>query len=430
MKIVGIDIGTTSICGIVLDGESGRVLRSKTINSNAFLKGCAPWEKIQSPEKIISIAMGILSELLDEHTAAIGVTGQMHGIVYLDREGTAISPLYTWQDERGNQPYKETTYAKYLGSFSGYGNVTDFYNRENGIRPAEAVNYCTIQDYLVMKLCGQKTPCLHTSNGASFGLYDLEKNTFSYEVELEVTGDYKIAGTYQGTPVGLAIGDNQASVFSTLAEQDQVLLNVGTGSQVSIISDSVLHGEDLEVRPYFDNRFLVVGSALCGGRAYSMLKDFYREVLGYIVTVDDEQVYAMMDRMLETMERTSLKVDPRFAGTRREEGRTGSITGITTGNFHPGEFTLGVLEGMAAELYAMYLQMNCRKTGLVGSGNGIRKNKNLMKLAEQMFDMKLRIPLHMEEASYGAALYAGIAAGCWKNSKEAQKCICYVDEER
>ena len=34
----------------------------------------------------------------------IGVTGQMHGILYLDGEGNAVSPLYTWQDARGDAP--------------------------------------------------------------------------------------------------------------------------------------------------------------------------------------------------------------------------------------------------------------------------------------------------------------------------------------
>ena len=27
---------------------------------------------------------------------------QMHGIVYVDKEGNCVSPLYTWQDARGS----------------------------------------------------------------------------------------------------------------------------------------------------------------------------------------------------------------------------------------------------------------------------------------------------------------------------------------
>ena len=55
MQAIGIDIGTTSICGVVLNGETGALVRSVTKNSEAFLQGVAAWEKIQSVEKIVSI---------------------------------------------------------------------------------------------------------------------------------------------------------------------------------------------------------------------------------------------------------------------------------------------------------------------------------------------------------------------------------------
>lgn len=122
MKAIGIDIGTTSVCGILIDAETGGVEKSVTKNSNAFIEGCAEWEKIQSVDKIMTVATVILEGLIAEcgDVSVIGVTGQMHGIVYTDKAGNAVSPLYTWQDGRGNLPYKDTTYAKYLNSFSGY----------------------------------------------------------------------------------------------------------------------------------------------------------------------------------------------------------------------------------------------------------------------------------------------------------------------
>lgn len=426
MQIIGIDIGTTSICGIAMDTELGVVLRSKTVNSYAFIEGNKPFEKLQSPEKIISLAKEILDSLICKETVAVGVTGQMHGIVYTDKNGKAISPLYTWQDERGNQQYKGTTYAEYLGSFSGYGNVTDFYNCENGLRPQEAIAYCTIHDYFVMQLCGLKRPLIHASDAASFGLYDLQNNRFDYEVNADIVTDYCIAGTYQNIPVSIAVGDNQASVFSTLADEENVLLNVGTGSQVSIISDHIVESDNIETRPYFENKFLVVGAALCGGRAYSILKDFYAQILGYVTEVTEEQVYAIMSRMLSSIENTSLKVDTRFAGTRKNAHITGSITGITTENFTPAEITLGVLDGMASELYGMYRQMQTLKSGVVGSGNGIRKNKHFVKIAEAKFGTAMKIPAHMEEAAVGAALFAAIACGIFKNAHEAQQLIRYI----
>lgn len=454
MKAIGIDIGTTSVCGILMNIETGRIEKSVTENSEAFLEGCAPWEKIQSVDKIMFTAMQILEELIEEdiaeNIAVIGVTGQMHGIVYMDGEGKAVSPLYTWQDERGNLPYKDTTYAKYLNSFAGYGNVTDFYNKINGIRPAQAVHYGTIHDYFVMQLCGRKAPLVHTSDAASLGCFQLDTNSFTYDYPEEVTSQYRIAGEYKGFPVSVAIGDNQASVFSTLADESDILVNVGTGSQISVISDQKAKNPEIETRPYFEGKYLLVGAALCGGRAYSLLKNFYAQTFGYLKKLEDDEVYAIMNTMLKDdspkvfqadagnesgkesfrMNRQGraggeLHVDTRFAGTRQNPEQTGSITGITTQNFTPACLTRGVLCGMAEELLTMYRQMGITKSGLVGSGNGIRKNKALVNIFEEKFGAGMKIPAHLEEAAFGAALFGTIACGRFRNAAQAQKRIKY-----
>jgi len=82
MKAIGIDIGTTSVCGVLINVESGKLLASQTKNHSAFLPGCAEWEKIQSVDTIIAVATEILDGFIDDEVSVIGVTGQMHGIVY------------------------------------------------------------------------------------------------------------------------------------------------------------------------------------------------------------------------------------------------------------------------------------------------------------------------------------------------------------
>lgn len=425
MKAIGIDIGTTSVCGIVLDAQTGAVLKTCTKNSEAFIKSANSWESIQSVEKIMSIATEILESFIDGDTVAIGVTGQMHGIVYFDANGKAVSPLYTWQDKRGDLPYNGTTYAKELGSCAGYGNVTDFYNRKNGLVPKESTGYCTIHDYLVMQLCGLTRPIIHTSDAASFGCFDVTTNTFSYDCDMTVTSKYCVAGKYKGVPVSVAIGDNQASVLSTLADEEDVLINMGTGSQVSVISDLAITAPNIESRPYVDGKYLVVGSALCGGRAFSMLKNFYAEILGYAASIDEDEVYGIMKRMMDRPITPTLKVNTRFAGTREDSTVKGAITNITTDNFTPAQLTLGVLEGMTSELYEMYEKMNFKSKGIVGSGNGIRKNQKLVEIIQGRFGGKMKIPKHSEEASLGAALFALISVGAFKDAKQAQKLIQY-----
>lgn len=91
MKVIGIDIGTTTVSAVVLepDGHDGqKLLTSRTIANGSFLKG-ADWERIQDAEKLTDKAKAALDELLAAYpeTEAIGLTGQMHGIVYTDREG-------------------------------------------------------------------------------------------------------------------------------------------------------------------------------------------------------------------------------------------------------------------------------------------------------------------------------------------------------
>ncbi|MBQ1988301.1 MAG: hypothetical protein II234_00155 [Clostridia bacterium] len=119
-------------------------------------------------------------------------------------------------------------------------------------------------------------------------------------------------------------------------------------------------------------------------------------------------------------------MDTRFSGTRADESIRGSINGILTENFTPYALTSGVLEGMISELYQMYLDMGVKRKGIVGSGNGIRKNKKLAEIAENRFLSELKIPAHTEEAAYGAALFGMISAGIFKDSTSAKKLISYI----
>ena len=425
MQAIGIDIGTTSICGIVIDTETGACLQSITKDSNAFLSSDAPWEKIQSVQTIVTIAKDILHALISPQTCVIGVTGQMHGILYVDENGTCVSPLYTWQDGRGNQLYGDTTYADFLGSSSGYGCVTDFYNRENGLVPPNACGFCAIHDYFVMELCGLKHPLVHVSDAASFGLFDLKTKGFHYPTAFTVLDGYHMAGTYQNIPVSVAIGDNQASVLSTLSSNDDLLVNIGTGSQVSVICDDIVSGSNIETRPFFEGKYLAVGAALCGGRAYATLKDFYKALLVPISELDDTAVYELMSSHLKEVS-PALMVDTRFEGTRMDKSIRGSIENISTSNFTPAALTKGVLVGMVTELYDMYLIMGKKVTGIVGSGNGIRKNRDLANTISQIFGCPLKIPNHTEEAAFGAALYALLSSGRYQNINEARTQIKYI----
>lgn len=426
MRLLGIDIGTTSICAVAIDKESGECLGVRTQNAEAFLETPHSFEKIQDTKKIITLAKALLDELITEDTVSIGVTGQMHGIVYLDETGEAVSPLYTWQDKRADEPYQNTTYARHLGIFAGYGCASDFYNREKGIRPKNAVSFCTIHDYFVMYLTQRKTPLIHTTDASSFGLFDEKTLTFAYDYAPEVTADYTIAGTYRGIPVSVAIGDNQASVLSTLTDESGLLLNFGTGSQVSLVSPEKITGRNIECRPYFEGKYLAVGSALCGGRAYSLLCDFYHRIFSEVLDISKSEVYTIMERFLQK-EDAPLCVDTRFAGTRETPDLRGKIENISTENFTPSALTRGVLCGMVEELYTMYQAMGKKCALATASGNAIRRNPTLLSIAKERFALPVRLPSHLEEGAYGASLFGALSAGLFSTMKEAQSLIRFEE---
>lgn len=179
MKSLGIDIGTTTISAAVL--EDGCFITSETCKNNSFLAPTLPGERIQDAQLILDTALRTADMLFARYPdiERIGVTGQMHGILYLDGEGNAVSPLYTWQDARGDAPCEKSTYGQswtaYLNSetglsaATGYGLVTHAYNLAHGLVPTGAVTLCTIGDYIAMKLCGRQTPVIDASNAAGLG---------------------------------------------------------------------------------------------------------------------------------------------------------------------------------------------------------------------------------------------------------------------
>lgn len=459
MRAMGIDIGTTSISLIMIDGETGKMLGKTGIAHRSFLKSPMAFAKIQSPERLLSLTIEGARELIDKFGKpdSIGTTGQMHGMLYVDKNGKAVSPLYTWQDGSGNELTRDgRTYAEVLAeatgaASAGYGLTTHYYLQDKNLIPKEAVRMVTISDYIAMSLCGEKEPVIARDMAASWGCYDLEIGDFCREEmeELGVDISYlprlipghgvigQTTGDFvKGIPVTASLGDNQASVLGSVKDlSNTVLLNVGTGSQVSLgISRYQPSQGSIELRPCTEQFFLMAGSGLCGGRAYAMLEQFYREAAG---STEGESLYAMMEKQARDFidtygKEAAWKIRTTFSGTRSNPKERGLISGIGVENFHPGAMTVGMIKGILEELYGMYEDMTAmtgsRAAHLVGSGNGLRYNPLMRELAEEMFRMPMEIPVCAEEAAYGAALQSLASAGFAESMAQMQQKIRYCQK--
>lgn len=431
MKCIGIDIGTTTISLVIMDTVSMAVIQRYTIKSSDFLPTEHPWERVQDVQKIINTAKTALDQALAsfDDISAIGLTGQMHGIVYVDQHGNAVSPLYTWQDGCGRLPdFDNRSVCDILAedfgvsAAPGYGMVTYLYHSKKGLVPSNAVSFCTIADYLGMVLTERTAPMVHISQAAGMGLYDHKNLTFLKEILAQngadvgllpqITHEMLSLGTYCGIPVCVSLGDNQASFLGSVREgADTVLVNVGTGAQVSVLSDRYYEGHGIDVRPLTRDSYLLVGATICGGAAFAALEQFFRNYAAAAGAPDIPQFEIMKNLLEQQVDPTeALAVKTTFLGTRQNPNETGVISGISIANFHPAALIRGTLNGIAKELYDLYLvlkeQAGISRSKLIASGNGIRRNEALQQILRDVFGMQLTVEQNEEEAAFGAAISA------------------------
>ena len=440
MYCIGIDIGTSSICGVAYDLHTKQCLTvARENDTNLFSDN--QWEKRQKVGQIEAIVRGMLQQFQKQCKDILGIclTGQMHGILYTDEHGEALSPLYTWQDGRGNLIYKNNrSYVDCLNQASGYplatgyGLITHFYNQCNGEVPDGAHKLCTIMDYIAMKLCNREHPLADPSNAAGLGLFDKKQLRFdipacvaagiSPDILPEVVQPGTLVGHYGDIPVYTAIGDNQAAYLGAVQDfQCSIHVTVGTSSQLSVYSDQYMEVEGMDTRPLPTGGYLLVGAPLCGGASFAMLKNFFVEVLKFFTGQqwNAKDVYRMMANVpYRHSTEDDLRVETLFSGTRLQPEKRGRINGISLSNLTPENLVRGFLMGISRELHDFYRllpeEIRQNKTLLIGSGNGIRKNPLLKKIFEECFEMPLRLSEIQEEAAFGACM----CVSKWTNLKK------------
>ncbi len=486
MTCIGIDLGTTKIAGVAIDTDPppGRVLGVASREHGAGLPAAQPWEHLQDADRILAAVREVLRGLtaLEGPGGAAGrpdgicLTGQMHGVLYLDAGGRAVSPLMTWLDNRAGQPHPSGgSWAEALSAAAGrriaagYGAATHFYNHHQGLVPAKAAFLCTIMDYVTLRLTSPPAGAAHRpvtdpTIAASVGLANpltgrpdpraLREAGLGDLLPAEtVEAGSRVGAMADGVPVFAPLGDNQAGFLGAVRDvEGMALLNVGTGGQVSAFLPAGAAGSlpaGLEARPFPGGGTLLVGATLCAGRAYALLEELFREVLetfggqppggalyermNALATAPQTAPGSSEDGTARGASGEAPRVDTRFNGTREDPRLTGKIEGITLANLTPAGLVRGFLRGIAGELHGHYAALaRLRGTparGLAGSGNGLRRNPALRAEAERLFGLPLLVPRLREEAALGAALAAAVGLGRYPGFRSAGGIIAYEGEQ-
>ncbi len=472
---LGLDIGTSTLCAVALDGR-GRLIGSESLPNDSAVPDLPAGHREQSPRRILNLCLDLLRRL---HGAiapgagsvqALGLTGQMHGVLLADERLDPLSNLITWQDRRADEPVPgaDRTFLEDLtervpaGAFADTGSrpaagymASTLYRLSRGPGLPERARWALlVHDWVAAALAGAP-PATDPTDAASTGLYNLRLGAWDERIMSAAAIDGALlpyvreaggligslspetaeaTGLPKEVTVHVPLGDNQASVLASLREPDvELLVNIGTGGQVSAVTYHFLTGADLDVRPFPGGRLLSVGASLCGGSAFTYLAEHYARTIA-AVTGRDLGPSGVLDALVRLAAAAppganGLTVEPLFAGRRSAPASRGSVSGMSAENNAPGHWARAFIEGIVRELAGYYQQMLAAglapRVRLTGSGNGMRLNPVMRDAAARTFGMPVAIPKWREEAACGAALAAMVGAGALGSFREASTLVQY-----
>ena len=222
MLYVGIDLGTSAVKLLLMDGE-GNI---KNIVSKEYpLYFPNPGWSEQKPEDWYEQSMAGMKELLEgfdkSQVAGISFGGQMHGLVILDKDDNVIRPALLWNDGRTfeecdylNNVIGKEKLSEYTAniSFTGFTAPKILW-----IKNKEPENFAKIakimlpKDYIAYKLTG--VHCTDVSDASGMLIFDVKNRKWSKEM-CDICGitEDQLATCYEsyeavGTVLPVGFGD-------------------------------------------------------------------------------------------------------------------------------------------------------------------------------------------------------------------------------
>ncbi|NWX97896.1 SHPK Sedoheptulokinase, partial [Nothoprocta ornata] len=455
--VLGIDLGTTSVkAAVVVRGEQGPVVAESCSRETRAQTG-SPGAGQQGMEQNVRKIIGALNECLAalpqqqlQRVSHIGISGQMHGIVFWKRdqgckwtesetgpnfEPEEVSNLVTWQDGRCSpdflsslpQPQSHISLAK------GFGCATVYWYLKKSpdfLKSYDAAG--TIHDYVVAMLCDLKKPLMSDQNAASWGYFScrskswntdiLEKSGFPVHLLPEVGDPGSIAGrtisAWHGIPkgaeVGIALGDFQCSVYSCLTERTDAVLNIGTSAQLTISMPLGFQPPEtpdpfsaVTYYPYFRGSYLAVAASLNGGNVLAMFVDMVTQWIAELgLEVQETTIYPKIIKAALTQNNSKLSIHPTVFGERHVPEQLASVTNISVSDVSLGHVTRALCRGIIENLHSMLPSECLKEMGvrrILGTGSALARNEVLRQEAERILPFPVVYGKDVD-AAVGAAM--------------------------
>ncbi|MCH7904546.1 MAG: xylulokinase [Armatimonadetes bacterium] len=236
-RLLGIDVGTSGAKAVLID-ESGAVLRQAS--SPYELSTPQPRWAEQDPADWVRGVLECIAQIGESSPDAIGLTGQMHGSVFLDKDGEVLAPAILWCDQRTGadcREIEEAVGAERLVEITGNPAMTGFqlpkilWLRNNRRELFDRLDKVLLpKDYVRLVLTGATASDVSDASGT--GLLDVQKRDWSEEIlkklslppswfpevfeSDEIVGETReVEGLKSGVPVVAGAGDQAAGAVGS-----------------------------------------------------------------------------------------------------------------------------------------------------------------------------------------------------------------------
>jgi xylulokinase len=418
--IVGLDVGTTGAKALAVSATGEVVARAER---QYPLSTPRPGWSEQDPEDWVRAAEEVLAELPEAD--AVGLSGQMHGLVCLDGANRVLRPAILWNDGRTEEECREIEERVGLArliELTGNRALTGFTAPKLlWLRKHEPQTYTRIEsillpkDYVRLRLFGERA--IDAADASGTLLFDVAHRRWSEEVcaALEVPTEW-LPPAHESTEIGGAGDQAAAAVGVGVVEPGPLSVVLGTSGVV--FSALPAFAADPEARAHtfchaVPGVWHAMGVMLSAAGSLRWLHDIVGD--SYDRLVSDAEAWAPGTEGLTFL--------PYLAGERTphaDSGARGAFTGLSI-RHDRGALARGVLEGVA---YALRDSLEVlRVLGVeptVGrvSGGGARSDLWLKIVASV-----LRLPLERMEnedgSAFGAALLGGVRSGVFASAQEA-----------
>lgn len=460
-RFLGIDIGTSS-CKTLLVDERGVVVGRSSVEYPLSMP--QPLWSEQNPEDWWQgVVRGVPEALASggvpgADVAAVGLTGQMHGLTLLDGEGAVLRPAILWNDQRTSAECEwitQTIGAKRILELTGNPVLTGFtapklvWVRANEPRVFDRIAHWLLpKDYIRYRLSGAF--CGDVSDASGTSLFDVGRRCWSDEmltalhlprawladvsespvISARVSAEAaRLTGLAAGTPIVAGAGDQAAQAIGTgIVAEGTLSATIGTSGVVFAACNQYRADPQGRLHAFchaVPGLWHQMGVMLSAGGSFEWLCATLAPLIeGTKPAEPMSDRPDMHDRLIELARHApagceGLTFLPYLTGERTPHAdplARGAFVGLTARHGLP-HLVRAVLEGVSFGLRDSLELMKAGGTAVRAvrvSGGGARSAFWRQILAD-VFCCEITTVNATEGAAFGAALLAAVGAGAFSN---------------